>query len=159
MADPPLPDESKITVLKLDLAGKVTWQYAGTLMTRRRHSLRLQAFFDLDAVPVAGQVFRKGDRFVETFFDDRMYNIFQVFDHRDGQLKGWYCNLCRSAVIDATSVACVDLALDLWVSPDGRQVVLDREEFTALPIAIAERQQAVSALAELQGRFGRLLPR
>ncbi len=159
MVDPPLPAKSQISVLKLDLAGKVTWQYAGTLVTRRRHALKLQAFFDLDAVPVADVVFSRGDRFVETFFDDRMYNIFQVFDHGDGKLKGWYCNLSRPAVINSTSVAWVDLALDLWVSPDGRQVVLDREQFAALPIAMPERQQGVSALAELQSRFGRLLPR
>ena len=30
------------------------------------------------------------------------------------------------------SVSWVDLALDLWVSPDGSQAVLDREEFEAL---------------------------
>jgi predicted RNA-binding protein associated with RNAse of E/G family len=151
---------SQITVLKLDLSGKITWQYAGTLVTRRRHTLRLEAFFDVGQVPIADVVLNRGDRFVETFFDDRMYNVFQVFDHLDHKLKGWYCNLSRPAVLDSTSVAWVDLALDLWVSPDGRQTVLDREEFAALPITTLERQLAVFALSELQDRFKRLrLPR
>jgi hypothetical protein len=45
------------------------------------------------------------------------------------------------------------LALDLLVFPDGRQIVLDEDEFNALPLSEAERQSALAALAELQALF------
>ena len=148
----------QIKVRKLDLAGRLVWQYQGRLLRRRPHCLTLEAFFDVGDVRVADAVLRKGDRFVETFYTDRMYNIFQVFDSRGGKLKGWYCNVSRPAVFSQDSVSWVDLALDLWVSPDGRQTVLDREEFEALDIQTNERELAGSALAALQRRFGRLCP-
>ena len=44
----------------------------------------------------------------------------------------------------------VDLALDLWVDPDGTQKVLDEDEFAALQLIPDEQAQARSALAELQ---------
>ena len=125
------------------------WQYEGRLLRRRAHSLTLEAFFDVGDVPVADAVLRKGDRFVETFYDDRMYNVFQIFDVLDGRLKGWYCNLSRPAVLGQDSVAWMDLALDLWVSPDGRQVELDRDEFEALDIPAGERDVGAC-------RFGRV---
>jgi hypothetical protein len=118
----------------------------------------LEAFFDVEEVRVAGVVLNKGDRFVETFYDERMYNVFQVFDDLGGKLKGWYCNVSRPAVLTDKSVSWVDLVLDLWVWPDGRQAVLDREEFEALDIEANERKLALSALAALQRRFRRVRP-
>ena len=66
---------------------------------------------------------------MEAFYNDRMYNIFQILDGPRGKLKRWYCNVSRPAVFNQDGVSWEDLALDLWVSPDGRQAVLDREEF------------------------------
>jgi len=149
---------SQIRVLKLDLMGNIVWQYKGMLVCRRPHSLTLEALFDVGDVPVADVVFQRGDRFVETYFDNRMYNTFQVFDQRDSKLKGWYCNLSRPALLAEGSVSWVDLALDLWVGPDGRQTVLDRDEFEALGIDAGEREQALAALAQLQRRFRRIQP-
>jgi predicted RNA-binding protein associated with RNAse of E/G family len=150
---------SQIKVIKLDISGRLVWQYEGKLLRRRPHSLTLGAFFDVGDVRVADVVLRKGDRFVETFYDERMYNVFQVCDALSGKLKGWYCNVSRPAVLTADSVSWVDLALDLWVSPDGSQAVLDREEFEALDIEANERELALSALAALQRRFRRMRPR
>jgi uncharacterized protein len=149
---------SQIKVLKLDVSGTLLWQYEGRLLRRRRHTLTLEAFFDVGDVRVADEVLRKGDRFVETFYNDRMYNIFQIFDGSRGKLKGWYCNVSRPADFNEDSVSWVDLALDLWVSPDGRQAVLDREEFEALEMEANERELARSALAALQRRFRRMHP-
>jgi hypothetical protein len=46
-----------------------------------------------------------------------------------------------------------DLALDLLVYPDGRQCILDRDEFRALRINGHERRLALEGLAELQAIF------
>jgi predicted RNA-binding protein associated with RNAse of E/G family len=147
---------TQVRVLKLDLSGAVTWAYSGTLIERRRHRLTLQALFDIDRVPVADVVLRKGDRFVETYYDGRMYNVFKVFEGPSGPLKGWYCNICRPAVLQGTTVAWVDLALDLWVGREGGQFVLDRDEFAALDLDLQERQRALAALARLERGFSRL---
>jgi len=149
---------SQINVKKLDVSGRLLWQYEGRLLRRRPYTLTLEAFFDVGDVRVADEVLRKGDRFVETFYNDRMYNIFQIFDGASGKLKGWYCNVSRPAVFNQDSVSWVDLALDLWISPDGRQAVLDREEFDALDLDANERVPAHSALAALQRRFRRMHP-
>ena len=60
---------------------------------------RLEAFFDRDDMELGYTVFKRGDRFVETYYDDRWYNVFAVYDRDDGGLMGWYCNICRPAVI------------------------------------------------------------
>ncbi|HEX8991649.1 MAG TPA: DUF402 domain-containing protein [Anaerolineales bacterium] len=142
-----------ILVLKLDLAGKVTWQYEGRLLRREPHAIVLEAFFNRADMPFLDVVLKRNDRFVETFYDDRWYNIFEIYDRDDGRLKGWYCNVGRPAVLSDGTVSYMDLAIDLWVSPDGRQTVLDRDEFEALKIEPGERASALLGLEQLQHRF------
>ena len=67
--------------------------------------------------------------------------------------KGWYCNVGRPAVLVDDAVSYVDLALDLWVSADGKQTVLDEDEFDVLPLNDSEREKALNALTELQRLF------
>jgi protein associated with RNAse G/E len=103
-----------------------------------------------------GILIRTGDRFMETYFTDRWYNIFEIHDREDDRLKGWYCNIGRPAVWeeDAT-LSYIDLALDLWVAPDGSQTVVDEEEFLALDLDDDTRAQALAGLAELRNMFAR----
>ncbi len=138
-----------ITVYKLDHTGREVWQYPGRVLARDAHSIRLEAFFNRDDMPLGYTTFKRGDRFVETFYTDRWYNIFAVYDRDDGALKGWYANICRPAMFDEQSVRCDDLALDVWVSPDGQATVLDEDEFAALPLPAADRAAARLALAQL----------
>ncbi len=144
---------SRVQVLKLDLAGKVTWQYEGRALRADEQAVTLEAFFDRPDTPVADVVLKAGDRFVETFYADRWYNLFEIYDRDEGTLKGWYCNIGRPAVLADRSVSYVDLALDLWVSADGKQTVLDQEEFRVLPLEARDRHRAMTALRELQKAF------
>lgn len=144
---------SEIRVLKKNLAGEVTWQYVGRILNREATSVTLEAFFNRQDMPFLNVVLKQGDRFVETFYSDRWYNIFEIYDRESGKRKGWYCNVGRPAVLTDATVAYVDLALDLWVSDDGGQTVLDEDEFRALGLDSAERDQALKALAELQRLF------
>ena len=50
-------------------------------------------------------------------------------------------------------ISYVDLALDLWVAPDGTQTVLDENEFAALNLETETRYRVRAALEELQARF------
>ncbi len=92
---------------------------------------------------------------METYYSDRWYNINEIFDRDSHERKGWYCNVTRPAEIGKDSVSYVDLALDLLVFADHRQLILDEDEFAALKLSEEEAQIARQALQELQGLFAR----
>ena len=148
-----MTDNTQITVLKRNLHGAVTWQYQGRLLRRLPNALVLEAFFNRPDLPFMNILLKEGDRFVETFYTDRWYNIFEIYDRDDKALKGWYCNICRPAVIDGDVVWYVDLALDLWVAPDGKQTVLDEDEFDELNLDDFLKLKILEELNELQNLF------
>lgn len=139
--------------MKLNLAGQETWRYIGRVLERHADRIVLEAHFNRDDIPFHGILLRRGDRFVETFFSDRWYNVFEMHDCNDDRLKGWYCNIGRPAVIGEEAVSYIDLALDLLVYPDGRQLVLDEDEFSQLALSPEVDRQARQALEELQASF------
>ena len=139
----------KITVLKKNLSGEVTWQYEGRVIRYEPNAIVLEAFFNRPDMPFVDVILKQNDRFVETFYTDRWYNIFEIYDRDDGRLKGWYCNIGKPAVLEDGIVSYVDLALDLWVSGEGKQTVLDEDEFEELELDNDTRQNALSGLEGL----------
>ncbi len=95
-------------------------------------------------------VLKRNDRFVETFYSDRWYNIFEIYDRDDDHFKGWYCNIGKPAIIEDDFVSYVDLALDLWVSADGTQTVLDEDELDELNLDDELKRRVYDGLKELQ---------
>lgn len=144
---------SRMKILKKNLAEEVTWQYEGVEMSRDENSITVEALFNRDDLPFQGIVLKRNDRFVETFYTDRWYNIFAVYDRDDGKLKGWYCNITKPAVIEDGSISYVDLALDLWVSADGKQTVLDEDELEELKLDDALKKKIYDSLHELELYF------
>ena len=143
-----------ITVIKRNLTGDEVWRYTGIIIRRESNVVVLEAHFRPPDLPFMGIVLRAGDRFVEAYFTDRWYNIFEIHDRDDDRLKGWYCNIARPAVLEAEDrLSYVDLALDLWVSPDGMQTILDEDEFAALDLDAHIRLQARAAMEELHTQF------
>jgi protein associated with RNAse G/E len=140
----------KITVLKKNLAGEVTWQYEGRVIRYEPNAVILEAFFNRPDIPFVDVILKQNDRFVETFYTDRWYNIFEIYDRDDCRLKGWYCNIGQPAVLEDGIVSYVDLALDLWVSADGKQTVLDKDEFEELELDDDTRQNALTGLEDLR---------
>ena len=138
------------TVRKLDASGREVWHYPAEVLERTETSVVLRAVYDRQDVDFHGMRLRRGDRFVETFYTDRWYNIFAIHDAGTGDFKGWYCNIARPAAITPLGLSCEDLALDLLVLPDGRCRVLDEDEFDALSLDPAEQEHARLALEELQ---------
>jgi protein associated with RNAse G/E len=143
----------KIKVQKKNPAGAVTYEYDGRLLSRDEHSIVLEALFDRADMPFMETMFKTGDRFVEYYYTDRWYNIFAVHDRDDGRVKGWYCNIGKPAVFEDGTVSYVDLALDLWVSIEGKQTVLDEDEFEALELDEELRTGALKGLEELKQLF------
>lgn len=148
----------EVMVVKQNLAGDVIWRYPGRILHRDGTSVTLEAYFNRPDMPFLDIVLKHGDRYVETYYSDRWYDIFEIYDRDTTQLKGWYCNVTRPAEISETTIAYVDLALDLWVTPDGRRTVLDEDEFAALALPPPERDQARRALAQLQQLFDKQRP-
>lgn len=142
-----------VAVIKLNLERQETWRYRGRLLLREPSIVILEAFFDRDDFPFHGITLRRGDRFVETYYIDRWYNIFEIHDLDDDRVKGWYCNITYPAQIQDDCISYVDLALDLLVYPDGRQLILDEDEFKQLTLSAADRVLALEALADLQACF------
>jgi len=143
-------NQPPFTVRKLDASGREVWRYPAEVLERTETRVVLRASFDRDDVDFHGMHMRRGDRFVETYYADRWYNVFAIYDAGAGDFKGWYCNIARPASITPDGLSCEDLALDLLVFPDGRCMVLDEDEFGALGLDNEEQERAQLALEELQ---------
>jgi predicted RNA-binding protein associated with RNAse of E/G family len=138
-----------ITVNKLDLNHKLLWSYTGHMIDRSVTMIKLEARFNRETRDAGYVVFEKNDRFVEFFYTDRWYNIFEIHSVKDDHLKGWYCNIAKPALFSGNAIDQVDLALDVWINPDGTTLILDEDEFTALWLDEVTRQQAQQAVQEL----------
>jgi len=139
----------RIVVIKRNLAGIETWRYPGRVLERRPNAILIEAFFDRSAMPLGDIWLQPGDRFLEIYFSDRWYNVFEIYPGQGARPKAWYGNITRPAEFAPGQIAYVDLALDLLAYPDGRIQVLDEDEFAALTLSEDERQRARAALDEL----------
>lgn len=142
--------KQEVTVHKLDDQGQEILHYRGRLLARRPQSIQIEATYDRRARSVGPLELAPGDRFIETFYADRWYNLFAVYDGVAEEFRGWYCNIARPARIEGNSIYQEDLALDLVVTADGEHAVLDLDEFGRLRLNIEERNQALAALRQLR---------
>ena len=94
-------------------------------------------------------VFEPGDSFLETYFHQRWYSIWEVRSHRNRRTKGWYCNICRPFELDGDHLSFIDMELDVFLYPDGRFVILDEEELASAALTEDEREQARAGLADV----------
>jgi len=145
-----IPD---IQVIKLNTAREEVWRYEGRILEQSAESIMIEAFFNGGSRPFHGINLVNGDRFIETYYFDRWYNIFEIHDLETDRLKGWYCNVTYPAEFQDGQLKYVDLALDLLVYPDGRLLVLDEDEFDELTLSESNKQKAREALKELMSIF------
>ena len=142
-------DNQSIIVAKLNLQREETWRYEGNILEQREDSLLIEAYFNREDLSFHGITLQKNDRFLERYYLNRWYNIFQIHDREDDRIKGWYCNICQPAEFSDGKVTYVDLALDLLVYPDGSHLVLDEDEYRQLGLSEAEHLKAQIALTTL----------
>ena len=147
-----------IDVVKLDHNGREVFRYPGWELARDDSSITLEAFFSWGDTPVKEVVLQRGDRFVETYFTDRWYNIFEIYAYDTGILKAYYCNIGFPARIGEGIVSYRDLALDLLVLPDGRQFILDEDEFYRLGLPEPTQNLALAGLKALQEEIKHKVP-
>lgn len=144
-----MPTE-RLTVTKQDAHGAPLLTYEGVVVARGETWVCLDAWFSRADVTARYVTFRRGDRMREWFFTDRWFNIFELHDVDDDRIKGWYCNVTRPASLTLHGVAADDLALDVFIAPDGVITLLDEDEFVALDLPMHDRTQALSAVEELR---------
>lgn len=139
-----------VVIHKLDHEGSETWRYGGRILEDDGRRRVIEAQFDREDVDFYGIRLRKGDTFIETFYCDRWYNVFAIYDVDNGRHKGWYVNLTRPAKFEDGHIYAEDLALDLVVDPKGAIKIVDDDEFEALDLPDAERRQVWKAVNEIE---------
>lgn len=140
----------QITVIKRDHNGVFVWKYSGTVIARDESSVCIEARFNRDKADIGVMIFERDDLMTEWFYSTRYYNVFKVQSSDGERLKGYYCNITRPAEITATTICADDLALDVFVSPNGEVILLDEDEFASLNLAEEERHNALDAVAQIR---------
>lgn len=142
-----------ITIIKNDFHGNEVWRYPGVTLKRTAVGLIAEAYFNRSDLEFNGLLLKEKDRFLELYLFDKWFNIYQIHDRDTRELKAWYCNITRPVRLEGGNLFYDDLALDLLVFPDGRQLVLDEDEFREIKLSEADRQHAQTALKELEELF------
>lgn len=137
------------TIRKILPDGSLKIEYTGSLRERNRDYISIDTGWSRDPLDLGYVVFERDDRWVETFYFDRWYNVFRISD-RSGKLKGIYINVTKPPLIEDGVIEWVDLAIDIWIRPDGSYLVLDEDEFEKLDIDGHTRQMGLSALEEVK---------
>ena len=128
-----------ITVVKQNPLGEAKIQYAGEVVERLANGVIISAHWRHAAKDLGYTRFEPGDRFIEYYYTDRWFNIFDISTSH-GLRKGWYCNVAEPAKIFDDHIEQIDLLLDVWVNPEGKPLILDQEEFDADP-SLSEEQR------------------
>ena len=143
-----------VTVIKLNYAGSEMMRYSGQLVFNCDSLFVVKAHFTLDKHELNNEItLFRNDTFLEAYFPRRWYNIFAIFHQSTSQLKCWYCNIAEPAQICGDFIYYKDLSLDLLVYPDGKQLILDLQEFDTLPISQKYRKVSLNALQYLRNNF------
>lgn len=142
-------DLNMVDVIKMNRQREETWRYQGRILARDKNSILIEAFFNRSDLMLHDIILRENDRFIERYYDDQWFNIFEIHDRDDGHLKGWYCNVTTPAEFTPGKIAYIDLALDLLAYPNGSYIILDRDEFNALNLSEKCRTKALQALNSL----------
>ena len=119
---------TKITVNKLNSLGEIKIQYQGEVLERLTDGVIIQAYWELPLKDLGYTCFEPGDRFIEYYFTNQWFNIFDI-SNASNERKGWYCNIAEPADIHDDQIKQKDLLLDVWVDPGGSTLLLDEDEF------------------------------
>src|SRR6266487_3677643 len=144
-----MPSAPDVTVRKFFYDGTPSYVWEGRLVERNGGLIVLEAYFARDRRDLGYVVFERGDLFVEFYYLDRWYNVFQIYS-KDGALKCWYCNITKPATLCDGELRFVDLAIDLFAYPDGSSLPLDVEEFEELAVKLYSPMDTIQARAAFE---------
>jgi predicted RNA-binding protein associated with RNAse of E/G family len=139
-----------VTVIKQNHLGEKLLEYSGEVLTQGKTWVCIEAIYNNPDKDAGYVVFRRGDTFIEWYYSDRWYNVFELYDVDDGRHKGWYCNITRPALISEDLIRADDLALDVFVSPEGEITLADEDEFAALKLSPADQRAVRNAVLAIR---------
>lgn len=139
----------RLTIRKLDPDGHLKIEYRGRVRDRSDEVISIDTGWSREPLDLGYVLFEPDDIWIETFYFHKDYNIFRISD-KDGKLKGHYCNVSEPPAIEGDVLTWHDLAIDIWVRPDGSYLVLDLDEFDEKVIDPNLRDRVLVALNELK---------
>jgi hypothetical protein len=127
----------------------VIFSWTGNVLEDNEDHVQIEAAWAVGNKPMflGYTVFEPGDLFIETYYRERWFSVWEVQSHRNRRTKGWYCNICKPFELDGDQLCFVDMELDVFLYPDGRFVILDEEDLERAAITEAEREEARAGLA------------
>ena len=140
-------------IIKNDHLGNSVWEYDGKIIEQTASAFLIEANFNRSDLMFNGIFLREGDCFLELYPIGKWFNIFEIHDKDNDEIKGWYCNITRPVRFNDENIFYDDLALDLLVYPDRKMLVLDEDEFRFLSLDPIETLNAKKGLAKLQEMF------
>lgn len=147
-----MAETNKVKVVIDNLDGDTVREYEGVITQRddKRNMVQIETTYDGDVHNLGQATVEPGDRLIIRFYDDRLYNMVYIFDHRHNEFEGWYCNFVRPLELGEERIHAQDLELALHVRPDGNGgTVINRSRFEALDLPPEERDMVEDELAYL----------
>ena len=144
---------SQLEVRKYLLDGSLKMHYWGELVGATRDERLIHAVGNFDQQIFGDYWLRDGDEYLEWYSSLKGYNILEIHAQPSGQIKFWYCNLCRPAHFVGQTIIWTDLALDLLVTPQKQFVLLDQDELALLNLDWESYAEVWRNLWELLERF------
>ncbi|MBN1399248.1 MAG: DUF402 domain-containing protein [Anaerolineae bacterium] len=142
--------ERRVTITKVGHNGQALISYPGEIVYGdEAHLVARCRWTEPTTLSLGPFALQPGDIFIEHYYPERWFNIFAIYD-RLGRFKGWYCNIIHPIELADSEVRWHDLALDLLVLPDGRQILLDEADYERLDVSEAIRSRVQEELALLQ---------
>lgn len=140
-------------IIKNDHLGNSVWEYYGKVIEQTEAVFLLEAYFNRSDLMFNGIFLREGDRFLELYPIGKWFNIYEIHDKDNDEIKGWYCNITRPIRFDDEKIFYDDLALDLLVYPNRKMLVLDKDEFRSLSLYPKESLKAKEGLKQVKEIF------
>ena len=164
-----LAETSHLTYQYIRPPGRVS-TFTADLVTVTDDMIAMELFVDRKEPLLVGgeEVLAGGSRAVWFLRKNAGWDIAAMF-RPEGGFSGFYVDVLEPVYWDdadvSTLLPIVDLFLDLWIGPDGRYEVLDRDEFDEAAakgwITEAQREHALGVLSGLEEeiRAGTFPPR
>jgi predicted RNA-binding protein associated with RNAse of E/G family len=138
-----------IKIEKINPDGSLSFGWNAQLLQAESNFRQVSARFSGKPGQLGRVNLNLGDHFIETYYSDRWYNIFEIYSPGDCHPKVWYFNINKPAIFDPDRIRWVDLALDILIFPDGDHALLDQDEFGALDLNFETQKQCWRAVEEI----------
>lgn len=144
-----MADSEVLRIEKFYPDGSLSFAWQGKLLVDKGSLRRISAKFNGKPTQLGRVILSVGDQFIETYFADRWYNIFEIYSPGDSHPKVWYFNISQPAVFEPHLIRWVDLALDVLIFPEGDVALLDLDEFGALNLDFETQRHCWQAVKQI----------